>query len=242
MIGLLYKEYVTAFRSKRVNIAFILLLATAIFIVCRLLVPSDAMASSVDMMFLMCLMLYIVITASYAAVLTIKIGEDDRKNQQRNYMFAMPFSKRTYVASKYIFVGIVIITVILLQFACGKVYVANCNAGFVKEYAKLLNSFLIPLGGICLVIAAIDLPLILFYGKEKAIFVGTIILVAIVMCFMWFLFFGDLDKIGSFSIESLLLWVAKHKDTLSLLKKLIPIGAVVLYGLSYWIANRFVKE
>ena len=235
MLGLLYKEYLTGFRIKKVNLAVIIVLAAVVFIAARMLTSGTAMGGAADTMFMMLLLLYVCCTCFFAAALAIKIGEDDGKNRLKNYLLALPISKKEYVLSKYLFVGIVIVGMTLLQFACGKAYYSKCSAELMKEYAKLVNSFLIPFGGICLLIAAIELPLIIRFGKEKAVLVGMVILIAIVMGCMWFLFFGDLNKVAKISIEKVLVWAAEHKDTISLVKKLVPLGGVALYGISFWI-------
>lgn len=242
MIGLLYKEYAVNCRTKRYNAFILILFISAAFILARMAVPSSAFENMADYWFAVAYFLLVAFSLAFVSMLVIKTGGGDRESKARGYVLAMPISGKTYIASKYVFVILAVGVMILLQYLLGRVCAANCAAGLLKEFCKTVNSGIMFFAAVYLVFAAIDLPLCLFLGKEKTVLIGVAILITLLMGFMAFLFFGDLKKIIGFNLQNILLWFARHKDEISLAKKLVPLGALVLYVISFGLSGLLIEK
>ena len=116
MGGLLYKDFV-AVRGKR--FIWILVLLTIIFVALRMIFPGNTIffdlgsvtengvtVNLLDTYFLLGEFLVIWMGCYYTNDLASKILQYDQKDKIRGYLFSMPVKKSTYVAAKYIFIGI----------------------------------------------------------------------------------------------------------------------------------------
>ena len=250
MAGLLYKDFVSVSGKKFLGIIIGL---TAVFTVLRIAFPGTA-----DSMFFMVgteegetVNLFDYLFPGSFAVLLIsvfgiinswvgKIVEGDDKNKIRGYLRALPLEKNTYVASKYIFIGISAYVFMSVAMIWNTVANAFCGDGMISDALSVIG-VLIPFV-ICLALlsAAIELPMFLTLGKNKAMVIKTAIITLIAFWVIGFLMFGNLAGFEeNFNILTFLKWYRKHIFAVSLLNILFPVITLVLYYLSYRIACYF---
>lgn len=240
MRGLLYKDFITTCRIKRINLLWILAMATFLFVTLRIVFPGTAdnqfnMVNSIaDIIFVMILAIFIIACMSFINSFTTKIIENDEKNKIMAYMKVMPFSNDTYIASNYIYLGLVCLASCTLEYIWAKICTAYCLKGMMLELSKTLDSFIIVFACFSIFIAAIELPMFLLWGKEKAMLIKVAILMFIAFVLTGFVLFGDLDRIGDgLDLMNILNWVSTHKEMIKLLKMAAFIVTLVLYYFSY---------
>jgi len=252
MGGLLYKDFV-AIRGKR--LVLILTILTALYIILRMLFPGTAQMDGfmvtndagetgniIDTFFFMGESFNIFMASYIINTLGSRLLLLDEKSKVRGYLSSMPIKKETYVASKYVFIGISA----YVSFSLYEVWHVACSAfmggGFNIDFSNLIAGFSIPLICLMLVMAAIELPMFLLMGKAKAMMVKVGIGMLIGMMVLGYLLFGDLKVFEKWDISILVKWMDSHAFTLTLLSILSPVITLVLYYLSYRLAVYLYKR
>lgn len=249
MGGLLYKDFV-AIRGKR--FVWILVFLTIIFTALRMIFPGSTIffdmgaimengeiMNFMDVYFFLGEFLMIWMGCYYTNDLATKILQYDQKDKIRGYLFSMPVKKSTYVASKYIFIGITayvffsfyeIWHIISLSTMCDEQAI---NSSYV------IASFAIPFLCFTLFVTAIELPMFFLMGKEKAkmIKVGFVLFISFLV--LWFLLFGDLSLLENWDLENLVNWVDAHGFLLTFLSIISPVITVAFSYVSYRITVFF---
>lgn len=250
MGGLLYKDFVSINRFGKIKLTIFLLLLTTIFIILRMVFPgtkdledfvvTNEQGETVNLLDVFFLMLYafqIIMSLSFVGVW--KIVGNDEKNKIKEYLTIMPFEKNTYIASKYIFIGISAYVFMSLDYVWGIVCAAFCRDGFIMDIVSMLNSMLIPIMSLLLFIAAIEFPLYFKFGKEKAMRVMVVFWTVIALVVIGYLMFGDLTIFQNLDISAFVDFVEKHKTGVIIFQSFEPVVILLLYYLSYCI-SRFV--
>lgn len=246
MAGLLYKDFVSI-KSKKLIITVIIL--TIILTILRLLFPGTEeldgfmitndngdTANMIDTFFFFG-EFYIIWGGMFFMITTCaRIIEFDEKSKLRGYLSAMPFEKKTYVASKYVFMGIIAYAVFSLYMIWHIIIVSNMGKNFNADFSNMILCFSIPFMCLILFIISFDLPMFLLIGKQKTLMVRISIALIIVMIVFWMLLFGDLDKFSGIDIEKIMNWIDGHAFELVLISVLSPIITIAEYYLSYRIA------
>lgn len=117
---------------------------------------------------------------------------------------------------------------------------AFCREGVSSELMAAICSF-IPLL-ICLVLlsAAIELPLFILLGVQKAKLVKIAVVMGIGFVVVGFLFFGDLNWLSeNLSILVFMKWYETHTFEVAFLTILSPVITLALYYVSYRITCFF---
>ncbi|MBR6364817.1 MAG: ABC-2 transporter permease [Lachnospiraceae bacterium] len=247
MIGLLYKDFVMI-RGKKM--AWILGIVTLAFIVLRVIfsgsrAPSDMIVyddngnvvNALDIFFVtavISLMIICVGTVINASVM--RICSADEKNKTRAYLFSGPLTRRGYVASKYLFVLGLTLSLLALSgfwaFFCKTFMTTNStNDGFMK----IINSFAVPFYCFALVIAALELPVFLLLGRDKAMLVKIGLIMLIGMFVIAYLLFGDLDVFEKIDFDRITRWIAEHVHLLKRMNIIAPIVGLIAMGISFGI-------
>lgn len=186
MAGLLYKDFVSVSGKKFLGIIIGL---TAVFTVLRIAFPGTA-----DSMFFMVgteegetVNLFDYLFPGSFAVLLIsvfgiinswvgKIVEGDDKNKIRGYLSALPLEKNTYVASKYIFIGISAYVFMSVAIIWETVANGFCRKGMISDTLSAIGALIPSVMCLVLLSAAIELPMFLTLGKSKAMLIKTAII------------------------------------------------------------------
>ena len=252
MGGLLYKDF-TALRGKRLLLVLIIL--TFVYTILRVIFPGTSEINGfmitneagekiniIDSFFFMATLFILCFGCYFINSWSSKILTFDEKNKIRNYISSMPFSKKTYVASKYIFIAISTYIMFSFYMLWHVITMAFMGESSIKESTYLIAGFSIPFICITLLITAIELPMFLVLGKGKAMMVKVAISMIIGIVVLGYLLFGDLNVLENFDIGLVIKWAESHEMELVLLSILSPVITMILYYCSYRIALRLYEK
>ena len=252
MGGLLYKDF-AAVRGKR--LVFILTIATVIFVILRMLFPGTGenhffmgtnengeSVNMIDMFFFYGEFCILWCGGFWINGYGARILELDDKNRIRGYLSALPVSKKTYVASKYIFLGICSYMVFSLYMIWHIISAAFMQEGQIVDMSYLLSGFSVLFICFILMMEAVELPLFLLMGKEKAMMVRVSFWLILAMAVIGFLLFGDLNALESWDIKVWIDWADYHGFELVLLNIVSPVIVLGIYYLSYQLSAHLYER
>jgi hypothetical protein len=245
MGGFLYKDYL-AIRGRKV------LLAIALFFVLygslRALFPGERLlpgltmvdgegkpVNVLDTFFVMAESLVLLSFVSLLNGFVGKIAESDEKSKILKYLAAMPAGRRSYVASKYIFIGIcnyVFLSLFMMLHVVDMAFILP-EGGFIEGFGRLLMTLAIPFFSLSILVAALELPLFLLLGKGKAMYVKVGLIMILGLFVVWFLLFGNLDLFENWDVGHLIDWAERHEFGLTFFVILSPFVTLALYYASY---------
>ncbi|MGN0161048.1 MAG: ABC-2 transporter permease [Lachnospiraceae bacterium] len=250
MAGLLYKDFVSVSGKK---ILIIIICLTIAFIGLRMAFPGNLdnalfmaeteegeMINILDLFFITGLGSFLIFIFSIINGWVGKIVDGDDKNKIRGYLNALPLEKNAYWASKYIFIGIT--AYVLMSIAMSWDIAANafCREGMFSDVLSMIGAMIPSVIYIVLLSAAIELPMFLIFGKNKAMLIKIAIIMTLAFFVIGFLLFGDFVWIEQhLNISVLLKWYEDHLFAVSLLNILFPVITLILYYLSYRITCHF---
>ncbi|MCR5702144.1 MAG: ABC-2 transporter permease [Lachnospiraceae bacterium] len=254
MAGLLYKDFA---EIKGKKLSLILLLLTVAFMVLRVAFPgSDNIAdlmiednesspvNLIDDFFILAVgfqMFYLNYIINYSVS---RICTADEKNKIRGYLFSCPLKKNTYIASKYIFIGI-------MTYVCFSLYMiwsVSCGAYILTDSVKsidflnVFNAFAAPFFSLSLLIAGIELPMFLLFGRDRAMFIKIGFIMFLAMLVIGYILFGDLSIFEKIDFERIIAWADAHAFELMLVNILLPLITVLLYYGSYRLTVAFYER
>ena len=252
MGGLLYKDFV-AIRGKRLVITLTIL--TCIFTALRLLF-SDAGAfpkfqvinDDGDVFFFMDLLFWqgeamlLWLGGLFCLTFSAQILQCDERNKTGHYLAALPVSKKTFVASKYVFCGICIYVFFSLYEIWHFVATSFMEEGIVLDFSYMFAGIALPLLGTVMLILTIELPLFLLLGREVAKAVKDGVALCIGLAVIAYLLFGDLNVFARFDFHLIMTWMETHSFEMFLISLLTPPVTLGLYYISYRIALKFYRE
>lgn len=247
MGGLLYKDFISINRIGKAKLTWLITAYVFIFIILRIVFSGNRdleeflvtnengeIVNIMDAFFLMLYVSFILLSVSWVSV--SKIMTNDEKNKTRIYYDSMPVEKNTYVASKYLFIIIAAYVFMSLDYIVGISCAAFCREGFFLDINNMLNSFVLNFISIILILAAIELPLHISLGKEKAARVMVIFWTAIAVPIIGYLMFGDLTVFSDWDIMALLDYLEKHMNLVFIFQMFQPIVVLGLFYASYLIS------
>ena len=251
MLGLLYKDFI-AIKGKR--LCLFLALGTVLFIILRVILNGEATidiamaiddkgekANLLDLSFFP-LVEFLVLTLSvfFANRLSRNVMGFDERNKIKSYISAMPVKKRSYVTSKYIFVGAFVLASFLLFLL---IHFVNIRFSYTKVISEMMYKISVPLICIIVFIFALELPFYILKGVEKAMLLKIAIVMTIGLALMGFIFFGNLEVFRNFNIITITQWFDRHNITGKLVKTVTPCAACIAYIVSYlFTAARYDKK
>jgi hypothetical protein len=250
MGGLLYKDFVSVGGKKLV---WIYIFLTIIYMILRMAFPGSAeypelmaeteAGESVNLLdsifvFLPC---FFIIAAIYLLNSFVgKIVDGDNKNKIRGYLSALPLEKNTYVASKYIFIGIAAYVLLSAALIWNIICMAFCAEGIFLDLLEVMNAFIVPLICLALLSAAIELPMFILMGTQKAKLMKITIWLLIGLIMVGFLLFGNLQWLNEqFNITVFLDWYQTHTTETVLISVSFPVITLACCYFSYRITCYF---
>lgn len=253
MGGLLYKDFCLV-RGKR--LIAVLLILTGVFVLLRLVFPGYAANGTfmavndqgqeinlIDAFLILAPWSLLLFGITLINQWVSRIVDGDHKNKIRGYISTFPLEKNTYIASKYVFIGIAVYVLMSLNFIWIVAYRAFCAEGMYEDLIMIIESFVLPIFGLGLFMAAIELPLNLLLGTKRAKLIKTGIVMVIGLLALAFLFFGDITWLsGKLDVGKLAEWIKNHSFGVTLLEILSPVITLLLYGLSYRISCHFSRK
>lgn len=248
MGGLLYKDFISLNRLGKLKATWVIAIVTIVYIILRIIFPGstgeqvpvynsvrgETVASLNDIIFEVGYAYFIIISVFF--VLPERILGIDDKHKIKEYFATMPFKKNTYIASKYVFNAIAIYVIVSVDSIWGISCAAFCQEGLVLDSVSLINSSLISIVCIMLFLAALEIPLFVGLGKEKAKRVIVVFCTMVAIFVIGFLMFGDLPIIENLDVAVLIDFINDHKTEVILLQSIGPVVVLVLYYLSYRLA------
>lgn len=252
MAGLLYKDFV-AMRGKR--FVLVITILTFVYIIFRMLFPGNSelegfmirnedgeTVNLIDSFFFIGEFYMLWFGCYFINTWGQKIITTDNKIKIRSYLLSMPFSKKNYVASKYIFVATFAYAIFSIYVIWHVVSLAFMGDSFNKDFSYFVTGFSIPLVCLTLFVTAIEMPMFLIWGKGKAMMVKVTIIMAIGIAAIGYVFFGNLNVFEQLDIWLLIKWAEAHEIELTLLSVLSPMFTILFYYLSYRIALKFYEK
>lgn len=250
MGGLLYKDFVSINGKKLV---WILIIGTVLFFGLRVAFPGTmnqeaflTMTEDGQEMNLLDYLFFSIFACCIIGILGLmngwvaKIVDGDTKNKIRGYISSLPLEKNAYIASKYLFIAISAYVFLSFEMMWGVICNAFCGEGVSSELMAAICSFIPPL--ICLVLlsAAIELPLFILLGVQKAKLIKIAVVMGIGFVIVGFLLFGNLNWISeNFNILAFMNWYETHTFEVAFLTILSPVITLALYYVSYRITCFF---
>ena len=253
MGGLMYKDFV-AIKGKRICI--ILLSFIALLCILRMIFPGS-LAEGLEMVFvndqgirintldLMFVMPYICIIFSIVCFLDMwcaRLSEADEScSRIKNYVSSLPVSANSYVASKYVFIAIATYVLISLLSITGIVLAAFAEAGYVLDILRMFEVMVLPVTSLLILIASIELPLYILFGREKGNLVKVAISLLLVFVLIGFMLFADMSWLSEKDkfFVNFFNWFMKYQTEVTLASYLTPIIDLILFYISYRITVYF---
>lgn len=256
MGGLLYKDFVSVNRINKAKLTWILAALTVLYIGLRIAFPGTAdrnaflvesedgqIVNLVDTFFLTALGLFLVGTSALMNGWAARLVESDDKNKIRAYISALPLDKNAYIASKYIFMAISAYVFMSVAYIWYIACLAFCREGTIADVTQMVGGTIPVFAGFTLLLAAIELPLFILFGKEKAMLIKVALIMSVAFAVIGFLLFGDLAWLARhFDMAAWAQWCEKHRMELLAVTMLSPVFVLALYYGSYRLTCHFAGK
>ena len=252
MGGLLYKDFLSINGRKMVTVFSVL---TVLLVVLKLIVAfadiPDAwlmensegeVMNFFDYLVSMPAQIMPIIFISFIAMWLPNVIQNDEKSKIHAYLSATPLSKRTYIAEKYVLIGICIYTAFSSCMIWCVISMAFLQDGALLDILMLISSFLIELFSLALIGASIEFPVFVAFGKEKGQMIKTGILEILAWFAAAFLFFGNLDILGKLDFGLIMEWAKTHSFALMFMAVIPPLITLCVYYISYRISVRIYER
>ena len=252
MGGLLYKDFLSINGKKHVAVFSVL---TILLVVLKLIVAfadtPDAwllensegeVMSFLDYLVSMPAQIMPIMFISFIAMWIPNVIQNDEKSKIHAYLSATPLSKRTYIAEKYVFIGICIYSALSICVIWCVISMAFLQEGAVLDILMLISSFLIELFSLALIGASIEFPVFVAFGKEKGQMIKTGILEVLAWFAVAFLFFGNLDVLEIIDFNRIMDWAKAHSFALMFMAVISPLITLCVYYISYRISVRLYER
>ncbi|PWJ71042.1 ABC-2 family transporter [Ruminococcaceae bacterium R-25] len=253
MGGLMYKDFV-AIKGKRICI--ILLSAIAILCILRMIFPGSLAEglemisendqgiriNTLDLMFVMPYICIIFSIVCFIDMWCARLSEADEScSRIKNYVYSLPVSANSYVASKYVFITIATYVLISLLSITGIVLAAFAEEGYVLDILRMFEVMVLPVTSLLILVASIELPLYILIGREKGNLVKVAISLLLVFVLIGFMLFADMSWLSEREefFNKFFNWFMKYKTEVTMVSYLTPIADLIILFISYRITVFF---
>lgn len=250
MAGLLYKDFI-GIKGRR--IVWIITGLTLAFLILRFLFPgyettvmADGWAENEagelvkmtvgelrDSLLVMLPLLFIASGFFLPSTWTAAICKYDEKNKTKQFTRALPLNKNTYIASKYLFIGIAVYILFSLNTAWIMIFNSVAGNNNSTECLMVLSQFLMGFYGLSLVLASIELPFFITLGVKKGMVMKVAILEGAAFLVMAYLLFGNLKIFENYDISIFINWCGEHLVIVTLISIMSPVVELLIFWLSY---------
>ena len=253
MGGLMYKDFV-AIKGKRICI--ILLSAIAILCILRMIFPGSLAEglemisendqgiriNTLDLMFVMPYICIIFSIVCFIDMWCARLSEADEScSRIKNYVYSLPVSANSYVASKYVFITIATYVLISLLSITGIVLAAFAEEGYVLDILRMFEVMVLPVTSLLILVASIELPLYILLGRERGNLVKVAISLLLVFVLIGFMLFADMSWLSEREefFNEFFNWFMKYKTEVTMVSYLTPIADLIILYISYGITVFF---
>ena len=252
MGGLLYKDFASI---KGKKIVTVLIAFTFVMITLKLIGVRTDLFSVLDMENVdgehinlfdtftsECVWFLIILGTGFINMWVSGLTEYDEKKKSMNYFLSLPISKNTYIASKYIFIGICYYVLLSLVFVWCIVSEAFIPEGFMQDMMMVTQFFSLEIICVALFISGIEISAYLIFGKARGQFIKTALINLLAIFVVAYLFFGDLDVFANWDIQLLIDWCEANSFAIMLLSTVSPFITLGLYYLCYRITVKVLER
>ena len=249
----MYKDFV-AIKGKRICI--ILLSAIAILCILRMILPGSLAEglemisendqgiriNTLDLMFVMPYICIIFSIVCFIDMWCARLSEADEScSRIKNYVYSLPVSANSYVASKYVFITIATYVLISLLSITGIVLAAFAEEGYVLDILRMFEVMVLPVTSLLILVASIELPLYILIGREKGNLVKVAISLLLVFVLIGFMLFADMSWLSEREefFNKFFNWFMKYKTEVTMVSYLTPIADLIILYISYRITVFF---
>lgn len=249
----MYKDFV-AIKGKRICI--ILLSAIAILCILRMIFPGSLAEglemisendqgiriNTLDLMFVMPYICIIFSIVCFIDMWCARLSEADESCFRiKNYVYSLPVSANSYVASKYVFITIATYVLISLLSITGIVLAAFAEEGYVLDILRMFEVMVLPVTSLLILVASIELPLYILIGREKGNLVKVAISLLLVFVLIGFMLFADMSWLSEREefFNKFFNWFMKYKTEVTMVSYLMPIADLIILFISYRITVFF---
>ena len=216
MAGLLYKDFVSV-KGKKLCLGYLIYLFVISVLrivfagyheVDEFIVTTERgqTVNLLDAFFLCASAILLIMGACYINLFVQKIVEDDQKNKVMNYMKSMIICK------------------------------AFAKAGVMQDFQDAINTMVLPLIMLALFSAAVELPLFLRLGYEKAMLVKIALWLVLALVAIGYMMFGNLTIFDRIDLQVIADFIKAHKDAVIIVQVVASVLPLALYYLSYRIS------
>ena len=241
MAGLLYKDFMATCRIRKMNLLWVLILTMVFGMLFRMFFPGTipTKGSEVclsDRVFVIIFLIFMVACFVIGNFLTFRMITYDEKAGSIHYYDSMPLSRHAYVSSKYIFLLLTACVFMVLESVWGRFCLRYCMEGMMADACSVLISMIASAAALTLLVAAFDIPLYLFWGKDKAILIKSVgILLVVGFATAYFLTHKVPSLKERFELTYIMNFCTIHAGEIRFFRKLFPLTALVVYALSWQI-------
>ena len=241
MAGLLYKDFVGIKGRYQVIVFSVLTLA---FVVFRVMFPGNAgvLGEFLDYGGITFVLTIVVISMMFISRFTSSIIENDEQHNAMQFTKTLPLEKNSYIASKYIFIGILTYVFYSLSCVWAIIYISVCYKESMSDAIRAFMAILLPLFGMMLILAAIELPFFITFGLKRAGIIKNAIMELLMFLVVGYVLFGDLDVLQNVDIAAFVNWAETHTFTILVLNVTQPLTVLAFYYLSYRLTCRINKD
>ena len=255
MTGLLYKAFVSI-NGKKIMVIY--LVSAVLIILTRLILgpvmnsfsvmmssepgyDPEKMMMMPDLLFWAAgMVLFLIAMDAAGFIAPTKMMEDDRSQSRVfDYIGSLPVKKNTYIASQFVFIGIMIYVVFSLQMILTIIGNALTHNESMRRLWNAEQMIAIPLCCMTLLGVGIDLASAISLGKDRGRIVKTALYLIVGGVVVWCGLFGDIWNIN---LESIMNWMSSHQFEITLIDILAPVISLALYYLFYRISCRFYNK
>ena len=250
MGGLLYKDFVSI-KGKRVSITIIIIVL--LFLLFRVIFPGNGynevftamtetgeMINIVDTFFVMSLPAFLFTFIMLVSLSFNKTISYDEKTKIRAYLLSLPIDKKKYVASKYVFVGILaylFLSIYMILNVISSAFMGETQR--IADFSNLCTALALPGMSLALVMNAVDIPVNLLFGRAKAVTIQTSFWLIVGFTVVALFLFGDLTVLDRWDLIKLIDWVDAHAFEATLVSVLSPVISLLFFYGSYRITAFF---
>ena len=170
------------------------------------------------------------------------LTEYDEKRKSMNYFLSLPVSKNTYIASKYIFIGICYYVLLSLVFVWCIVSESFIPEGFMLDMMMLTQVLSLEIICVALLVSGIEISAYLIFGRARGQLVKTALINLLAILVVAYLFFGDLDVFANWDIQILIDWCEANSFMLMLLTTVSPFITLGIYYMCYRITIKVLER
>ena len=252
MGGLLYKEFASVKGKKVITV---LLIVTFVMITLKIIGVRTNLFAVLDMENVdgehinffdtftsECVWFLIILGTGFINMWISGLTEYDEKRKSMNYFLSLPVSKNTYIASKYIFIGICYYVLLSLVSVWCIVSESFIPEGFMLDMMMLTQVLSLEIICVALLVSGIEISAYLIFGRARGQLVKTALINLLAILVVAYLFFGDLDVFANWDIQILIDWCEANSFMLMLLTTVSPFITLGLYFLCYRLTVKVLER